>query len=59
MYNMNNYYSYWAKRLVNDGLRYIKLVLGLGLTVVFGMKSLVLGALFFGYVIVDTLIQKQ
>ena len=56
---MNNYYTYWAKRLVNDGLRYIKLVIGLGLSVAFAIKSFPVGVLFFGYVLVDTLIQKQ
>ena len=56
---MNNYYTHWSKRIVNDGLRYIKLVLGLGLSVALGMKTFPIGILFFGYVLVDALIDKQ
>jgi hypothetical protein len=56
---MKNYYNYWAKRYVNDGLRFIKLIIGLGLTVAFGIKSLPIGALFFGWVLVETLIEKK
>jgi len=59
MHNMKNYYQYWAKRYVNDGLRFIKLIVGLGLSVAFGMKSLPIGFMFFGWVLVETLIEKK
>jgi hypothetical protein len=56
---MKNYYNFWAKRFINDGLNSIKLILGLGLSVLFGIQSLVLGILFFGWVLVETLIEKK
>ena len=56
---MNNYYNYWAKRYVKDGLRFIKLIIGLGLTVMFGKQNLILGTLFFGWVLVETLMEKK
>ena len=59
MYNMANYHNYWAKRYIKDGLRFIKLVIGLGLSVAFGMKSLPIGILFFGWVLVEALIEKK
>ena len=57
---MKNYYRYWADRYVKDGLRFIKLIIGLGLTVVFALKiNLVAGALFFGWNLVEALIEKK
>jgi len=57
---MKNYYKYWADRYVKDGLRFIKLIIGLGLTVVFALKiNLVAGALFFGWNLVESLIEKK
>jgi len=59
MCNMKNYYQYWAKRYVNDGLRFIKLIIGLGLSFAFGIKSLPIGLMFFGWVLVEALIEKK
>lgn len=60
MYNMNNYYNFWSKRIINDGLKTIKLIIGLGLSVGIGSEiSLPLGFMFFGYILVDTLINKN
>jgi len=59
MYNMKNYYKYWADRYVKDGLRFIKLIIGLGLSVAFGMQNFLLGIMFFGWVLVETLIEKK
>ncbi len=28
---MNNFYKFWAKRFVNDGLRFIKIIIGIGM----------------------------
>jgi hypothetical protein len=33
---MRNYYEYWYKRFLKDGLRAIKIVIGLGLSVSLG-----------------------
>jgi len=57
---MKNYYDFWSKRLISDGLKAIKLVIGLGLSVGIGSEvSLPLGIMFFGYVLVDSLISKN
>jgi hypothetical protein len=56
---MKNYYTYWAKRFINDGLKSIKLIIGLGLSVAFGMQSLPIGILFFGWVLIETLLDKK
>ena len=57
---MNNYYNFWSKRIISDGLKAIKLIIGLGLSVGIGSEiSLPLGFMFFGYVLVDTLIHKN
>jgi len=60
MYNMKNYYSFWSKRIISDALKAIKLIIGLGLSVGIGFEiSLPIGFMFFGYVLVDTLIDKN
>ena len=60
MYNMNNYYNFWAKRIVSDALKAIKLIIGIGLSVGIGSEiNLLLGFMFFGYILVDTLIHKN
>jgi hypothetical protein len=57
---MNNYYNFWSKRIISDGLKAIKLIIGLGLSVGIGYKiNLLLGIMFFGYVLVDSLISKN
>lgn len=60
MYNMNNYFNFWSKRVISDGLKAIKLVIGLGLAVSLGSSvNLPIGIMVFGYVLVDTLINKN
>jgi len=57
---MKNYYRYWADRYVRDGLRFIKLIIGLGLTIIFAYEiNLIAGALFFGWNLVEALIEKK
>jgi hypothetical protein len=56
---MKNYYKYWADRYVKDGLRFIKTIIGIGLSVAFGIQSFPIGVMFFGWVLVETLIEKK
>jgi hypothetical protein len=57
---MRNYYEYWAKRFIKDGLKGMKIVIGLGLVVALGYSvNLPTAILFFGWVLVETLIEKN
>lgn len=57
---MRNYFNYWYKRTLKDGLKAIKLVIGLGLAVCFGYATnLVIGILFFGLVLTESLIDRN
>ncbi len=57
---MRNYFDYWYKRTLKDGLKSIKLVIGLGLSVCFGYTiNLVIGILFFGWVLIESLIDRN
>ena len=57
---MNNFYNFWAKRIINDGLRYIKTIIGIGLSVSFAVSlNLPIGIMFFGWVLVETLLEKK
>lgn len=57
---MRNYFDYWYKRTIKDGLKSMKLIVGLGLTFVFGYEvNLVAGILFFGWVLLESLIEKN
>lgn len=57
---MNSYYNFWSKRIVKDSLRYIKLVLGIGLSVSFYISlNLPIAFLFMCWVLVDTLKDKE
>ena len=57
---MRNYYEYWSKRFIKDGLKSIKLILGLGITFLLADAiNLPISILFFGYVLTDTLINKS
>jgi len=55
----NNYFNEWTKRYISDGLKSIKLILGLGLSVAFWQTSWILGVLFLGWVIVESLLDKK
>ena len=59
LWDMKNYYKYWADRYVKDGLRFIKTIIGIGLSVSFGIQSFPIGLMFFGWVLVETLIEKK
>jgi len=57
---MNNYYKFWSNRIISDALKAIKLIIGLGLSVGIGFEiSLPIGFMFFGYILVDSLIDKN
>lgn len=57
---MRPYFDYWYKRTLKDGLKAIRLVIGLGLAVSFGYSvNLPIGIMVFGYVLVDSLIDRN
>jgi hypothetical protein len=57
---MQNHYEQWYKRIIKDGLKSCKLVIGLGLSVALGYSvNLPIGILFFGWVFTDSLINKN
>ena len=57
---MKNYFSYWYKRTIKDGLKAIKTVIGLGLAVGLGYEvGLEIGIMFFGWVLVESLIERN
>jgi hypothetical protein len=57
---MNNFYNFWAKRIINDALRFIKIILGIGLSVSFAISlNLPIAILFFGWVLVEALQEKK
>jgi hypothetical protein len=57
---MNNFYKFWAKRIVDDALRFIKIIIGIGLSVSFAISlNLPIGMLFFGWVLVEALQEKK
>jgi hypothetical protein len=57
---MNNFYNFWAKRLIKDALGYIKLILGIGLSVSFYVTlNFPIAFLFMAWVLVDTLKDKE
>jgi hypothetical protein len=57
---MKNYYEYWSKRFIKDGLKACKIIIGLGLAFGLGYSvSLPIGVLFFGWVLIEALIDKN
>ena len=57
---MRPYFDYWYKRTIKDGLKAMKLVIGLVLSVSFGYSvNLPIGIMFFGWVLIESLIEKN
>lgn len=57
---MSNYYKFWAKRIINDGLRFIKIIIGIGLSVSLAVSlNLPIGIMFFGWTLVEALQEKK
>jgi hypothetical protein len=56
---MKNYYQYWYKKFIKEGLKHMKLVVGLGISFVLGDQNLVLGILFLMFVLLEALIERD
>ena len=57
---MKNYFDYWYKRTIKDGLKAMKLIIGLGLAVSFGYSiNLPIGIMYLSLVLVESLIEKN
>jgi hypothetical protein len=56
---MKNYYQYWYKKFIKQGLKAMKLVVGLGISFVLGDQNLVLGILFLMFVLLEALIERD
>jgi hypothetical protein len=57
---MKNYFDYWYKRTIKDGLKASKTVIGLGIAVgLWYSVNLPIGILFFGWVLVEALIDRN
>lgn len=57
---MNNFYNFWAKRIVNDALRFIKIIIGIGLSVSFYVSlNFPIAIMFFAWVLVEALQEKK
>ena len=55
-----NYYSFWAKRYVKDGLRAMKLIMGMGIAFAIGDKlGFGYGLMIMGYVLIEALQEKE
>ena len=55
-----SYYEFWAKRFMKDGLKAIKVIIGLGLAVSLGYSvNFPIGIMFFGWVLVEALLDKN
>jgi hypothetical protein len=57
---MKNYYEYWSKRIIKDGLKGMKTIIGLGLSIGLGYSvNLPIGIMFFAWVLVESLIDRN
>ena len=57
---MKNYFDYWYKRAIKDGLKACKTIIGLGIAVALWYSvNLPIGIMFLGYVLVDALIDRN
>ncbi len=55
---MRNYYQYWYKKFIKQGLKHMKLVVGLGLAFAFSGQNLIIGIMFFMFVLLQALIER-
>jgi hypothetical protein len=57
---MKNYYEYWYKRFIKDGLKACKTIIGIGIAIgLWYSVNLPIGILFFLWVLVETLIDRN
>jgi hypothetical protein len=56
---MRNYYDFWSKKIIRQGLKAIKSVIGLGLSFTFTLENRLIGGLFFGWVLMESLIDRE
>jgi len=57
---MKNYYEYWYKRFIKDGLKAAKTIVGLGLSFALGYSvNLPIGFMFFAWVLIESLIDRN
>jgi len=57
---MKNYYEYWYKRFIKDGLKACKTIVGLGLSFALGYSvNLPTGFMFFAWVLIEALIDRN
>jgi hypothetical protein len=56
----DNYFMYWYKRFIQDGLKSMKAIIGIGIAVsLWYSVNLPIGIMFLGYILVDTLKDKN
>jgi len=57
---MRNYFDYWYKRYIRDGLKAIKLVIGLAIAVsLWYSVNFPIGIMFFGWVLIESLLDRN
>jgi hypothetical protein len=56
---MNNYYDFWSKKIIRQGLKAIKITIGLGLAFTFFLDNRLIGGLFFGWILIESLLDKE
>jgi hypothetical protein len=57
---MKNYFDYWYKRTIKDGLKAMKTIIGLGIAAgLWYSVNLPIGIMFLGWVLVEALIDRN
>jgi hypothetical protein len=55
-----NYFNYWYKKFIKDGLKACKTIIGLGIAVgLWYSVNLPIGIMFFGWVLIEALIDRN
>lgn len=55
-----NYFNYWYKRFIKDGLKACKIIVGLGIAVMLWHSvNLPIGIMFLGWVLIEALIDRN
>ena len=58
--NKENYFNYWYKRFIKDGLKACKTIVGLGIAAgLWYSVNLPIGIMFFGWVLIEALIDRN